>query len=246
MQLSPYIGRMTLSRAIGAVAIVVAAWLVATVGYAGERAVVVELFTSEGCSSCPPAHAVIGRIANNPRILALSFHVDYWDYIGWKDSFAAPWATLRQQKYASRLSDGRIYTPQMVISGRVDVVGSRVPQVMRELERAIAVAPVSQLLRIESIGDRSEVVALDADGPAEIYAVRFDPRRDTRILRGENRGRHLSTFNVVRTYRKVFDWNGRAQRIPLPDDLREQPGEVMAVIAQRHGQGDVVGIAVAD
>ena len=228
-------------------AIIAAGVLLAPIaGQAGERAVVVELFTSEGCSSCPPAHAVIGRIARDPNILALSFHVDYWDYIGWKDSFAAPWATHRQRAYASRLSAGRVYTPQMVISGKVDVVGSRAPEVMRELERAFETVPSTPLLRIVETDGKSEIVAHRSDTPAEIYLVRFDPVRETRVLRGENTGRHLLTFNVVRTYLKIVDWDGSAQRIPLPRDLRDHPGEVTAVFAQRHGHGEVLAAAVAD
>ncbi len=233
-------------RVYGAAAIVAGILFAPIVGQAGERAVVVELFTSEGCSSCPPAHAVIGRIARNPDILALSFHVDYWDYIGWKDSFAAPWATRRQKAYASRLSSGRVYTPQMVISGKVDVVGSRSPQVMRELQRALETAPPTPLLRIVETEGESEILTNRHDTPAEIYLIRFDPVRETRVLRGENMGRHLLTFNVVRTYRKIIDWDGSAQRIPLPRDLDDHPGQIMAVIAQRHGQGEVLGAAVVD
>ncbi len=222
----------------------VAVWPVP--GHSGERLVVVELFTSEGCSSCPPAQAVIGRIARNPDILALSFHVNYWDYIGWKDRFAAPWATHRQQHYAARLSEGLIYTPQMVVSGKFDLVGSRVPQVMRALERAVQNARQAPTLRIATTADRSAVVVSRNDGPGEIYVVRFDPVQDTRVRRGENSGRHLQTFNVVRTYRKISDWDGSAGRIPLPDDLYEQPGEITAVIAQRAGQGEIVGAVVLD
>ncbi len=232
---------MNLFQELHRVVVAAAVLLTPVPGTAGERSVVVELFTSEGCSSCPPAHAVIGRIARHPGVLALSFHVDYWDYIGWKDSFAAPWATLRQKAYASRMSSGPVYTPQMVISGSTDVVGSHAPQVMRELERALAAAPPPLLQIVEN-----EIVARGLDTTAEIYLVRFDPVRETRVLRGENAGRQLMTFNVVRTYRKLADWDGTARRIPLPPDLHDQPGEVTAVIAQHRGQGPVVGAAVAD
>ncbi len=238
----PYIRTMKLIQSFLAATVTAGVLLVPVLVAAGERSVVVELFTSEGCSSCPPAHAVIGRIARNPKVLALSFHVDYWDYIGWKDSFAAPWATLRQKAYASHLSNGRMYTPQIVISGNIDVVGSRAPQVMRELERALAAAPSVPLLKIVE----NEIIAKDINTTAELYLVRFDPVQETRVLRGENAGRQLLTFNVVRTYRKLADWDGTARRIPLPSDLHDHPGEITAIIAQHRGQGPVVGAAVAD
>lgn len=220
--------------------------LVAAVARADQRSVLVELFTSEGCSSCPPAHAVLARLAERPGVLALSFHVDYWDYIGWEDTFAAPWASERQRRYAARLPRGAVYTPQVVIGGSHEAVGSIAPRVMDLVNAKLAAGPPPVPLAIERDGTGlAAVLGADA-GPAEVYLIRFDRRRESDIRAGENRGRRLSTFNVVRTYRKVADWDGTPGRIPLDGNGGELPGETAAVIVQRPGQGEVIACAVED
>ncbi len=212
---------------------------------AEQHSVLVELFTSEGCSSCPPAHAVLARLSEQPDVLALSFHVDYWDYIGWEDRFAAPWATDRQRRYAKRLSKGSVYTPQMVISGRRQDVGSLSRRVMHHVKAETNTPSVSLLLVQDETG---HVAVLGPSSvPGEIYFVRFDRRQESNIRAGENRGRKLPTFNVVRTYRKVADWDGKAGRIPLGKwTAGEHPGEIAAVIVQRTEQGGLIACATAD
>lgn len=233
-------------NAIRSLAVLAAACLMAGGARAEQKSVLVELFTSEGCSSCPPAHAVLARLAERPDVLALSFHVDYWDYIGWKDAFAAPWASQRQRRYAARLSQGAVFTPQMVISGRHQAVGSVAPRIMDYVESETADGAPSVPLRLVRNGGRRAAVLGQGRGPAEVYFVRFDRRRESNIRAGENRGRRLPTFNVVRSYRKVADWDGRPGRIPLPGDASGLPGEVAAVIVQGAGQGGMIACAVED
>lgn len=233
-------------NAIRLLAVLAAACLAAAAARAEQKAVLVELFTSEGCSSCPPAHAVLARLADQPRVLALSFHVDYWDRLGWKDAFAAPWATARQKRYARRLSEGTSYTPQMVIAGRHHAVGSRAREVRNRVDGELAKGPPSVPLRLVQSGAGHAVVLGRAEGPAEIYFVRFDRRRESDIRAGENRGRRVPTFNVVRTYRKVADWDGTPGLIPLGETGDGLPGEVAAVIVQGAGQGEVIACAVEE
>src|SRR5260370_2452132 len=115
-------------------------WLCLAVGaapvQAGERPLVVELFTSQGCSSCPPADALLAGLASRPEVLALSFHVDYWDRLGWKDPFSSPEATRRQHRYAELLGTGTVYTPQIIVDGRWQAVGSDPGEVERALDAA--------------------------------------------------------------------------------------------------------------
>src|SRR5437868_14761375 len=118
--------------------VLVSALLAAAPAVAGEttRPIVVELFTSQGCSSCPPADALLGELARRDDVLPLAFHVDYWDRLGWKDPFSSAAATARQRTYARQLDAANVYTPQMVVDGRIDVVGSYRDQVLRAIDRA--------------------------------------------------------------------------------------------------------------
>lgn len=181
---------------------------------ATSHPVVVELFTSQGCHSCPPADALVGELSKREDVIALAYHVDYWDYIGWKDPFASPQFTERQRRYGKAMSLRTIYTPQMVIDGTHDVVGSRRLQVKRLIEKqakANAAHWVSIPARIkrEANGDLVvEVSGGDAPETADIWLVAFDNRHDTpvphalglqrgarllafgRMVRGQSRGTH--------------------------------------------------------
>lgn len=213
---------------------------------AGDMPVVVELFTSQGCSSCPPADALAGRLAKRENVLALSFHVDYWDYLGWKDTFASPAHTERQRAYARSMRRRTVYTPQMVIDGRHDVVGSHADRVERAIEQAGrdrgAVVPVRF-----SRHDGMVVLHIDEaqlEGDATVWLVRYDKERMQNIRRGENAGHTITYHNVVRDIRNLGLWRGQQMEIALStDDLWNNGPDRCAVILQRGGHGPVIGAA---
>jgi hypothetical protein len=176
--------------------------------------VVVELFTSQGCSSCPPADRLLSELARRPGVLALSHHVDYWDRLGWKDPYSSPEATLRQRGYARALGLRNIYTPQMVIDGRIDVVGNDPAAVDRALARA-RTAPTAALSLTRAGND------LVLQGQAARLR-RFDflaEARAVRVLAGENKGRALAHINVVRKIGAPIDWAGGELRWPVEPEL---------------------------
>lgn len=195
--------------------------------------VVVELYTSQGCSSCPPADALLARMADREDVLALSLHVDYWDYIGWKDPFAKPQFTARQRGYARAIGDKMVYTPQMVIGGTHKVVGSYPGKVAK----AVAAARRPAEVEIEVSGDRVVLRRPMEAQAMDIHIVRFDPLRETVVKRGENAGRTLQHVNVVTSWRTVSRWSGdRDVALDLPGG-----DDGLAVIVQRARTGPVLG-----
>lgn len=210
----------------------------------GTSAVVVELFTSQGCSSCPPADALLGELAQRPDVVALAFHVDYWDYIGWKDPFASPATTARQRQYAGTLGLRIVYTPQMVVDGRIDVVGSY----RREVESAIETSAARPKLavRIEDDGQgghRAVIPAGDSGEEATIWLAILDSQQETKVGRGENGGRTLREFNIVREWRQIGTWNGSAVTLPL-DPAAGEDRNACAVIVQSGATGPILGAAL--
>lgn len=211
------------------------------------RLVVVELYTSQGCSSCPPADALLGALAGREGILALSFHVDYWDYIGWRDPFGSPEATARQRAYARTLGNPYIYTPQIIVNGRRDVVGSRAGQVESLIAEA-ARAPVMVPVRLRRIPRNRLAVTLDrAPGVrlAEVWLVEFDEARETDIPRGENRGRTLTYHHVVRRLERLEDYRGRRAAFEVELSGGEDARYGAAVIVQGAGRGPILGAGVS-
>ena len=215
---------------------------------AGEKPrplTVVELFTSQGCSSCPPADAFLGELADRDDLLALSFHVDYWDYIGWKDPFADPAYTDRQRRYARYLGLRYVYTPQMVVHGSSHMTGSDRRTVLHRIDEAGGAGhvPVS-LIRTES-GSMAVSIAASANGEeAAVWLVVFDERHQTKVKRGENRGRTLVDRNVVRGLKRIATWSGTAIALDVPlDGLTMDPGDGCAVIVQSLADGRVLGAA---
>ncbi|NIA71100.1 DUF1223 domain-containing protein [Pelagibius litoralis] len=212
------------------------------------RPVVVELFTSQGCSSCPPADALLDELADRPGLLALSFHVDYWDYIGWKDPFASAEYTQRQRDYARTLGLRYVYTPQIVVDGRKDLVGSHRRAVTEAIEEA---AKRKSVVDVTLAPDDGGKVSLSAGhAPAEgatVYLVMFDDDHKTDVARGENGGRSIHNANVVREYRKLGRWTGEAMEFSL--DIAAARGEGRggcAVIVQAGTTGPVLGAAILD
>ncbi|MCP5368675.1 MAG: DUF1223 domain-containing protein [Hyphomicrobiales bacterium] len=208
--------------------------------------IVVELFTSQGCSSCPPADAYLRELAEVDGILPLSMHVDYWDYIGWKDPFAMPAVKNRQRDYAVHFGLRYVYTPQAVVHGTVQATGSD----RRAIGRAIdALRGAEQLAVTLSHGaDGGLSVALPGgaapDKGARVMLVVFDNQHETAIKRGENRGRTLKYRNVVRAFRSLGAWDGQAETLQVSaKDLGAMPGDACAVIVQAVDSGHVLGAA---
>jgi hypothetical protein len=208
-------------------------------GPVAARPVVVELFTSQSCSSCPPAEALLGRLAEEGgEVLPLAYHVTYWNHLDWRDTYSLPAATERQHVYAARLGDA-VYTPQAVIDGRVGLVGSREDAVRAAI--AAARGSAGEEVPVTLSGRTSLTVRLGAgQGAGRVILVGFDPRHDTAVPRGENAGRTLVQFNVVRSVAEIGDWTGaeREWTIPWP------AGGAAAVLVQDAG-GRVIGAASA-
>lgn len=212
------------------------ATVLTTAGYAQDAPVVVELFTSQGCSSCPPADAFLTDLARGRRdVLPLAFHVTYWDTTGWKDPYSLAAATSRQREYARHLGDDGVYTPQMVVDGTTGFVGSRRSQGLS----AIAAAARKQI-PVSLVRDGgSLLIRIGAGaGRAQVLLVGFDPSHETQIGRGENSGRTLLESNIVRSLTPVGAWSGASI------DLRAQPpaGQAFAVLLQAEN-GSIIGAA---
>lgn len=208
---------------------------------------VVELYTSQGCSSCPPADALLGELARRDDLVALSFHVAYWDYIGWKDTFAVPANAERQKRYAETLKARRVYTPQMVIDGAAHEVGSDRAAVLAEIDRARARPRLDVSLRREDGHVVLRLPAGPADGDATIWLARYDDARQVEIERGENRGRTVTYHNVVREISSLGVWSGEPVEVTLSEaQLARDGGTGCAVIVQQGMYGRVLGAARLD
>lgn len=212
---------------------------------------VVELFTSQGCSSCPAADAFLGELAKRDDVIALSQHVAYWDYIGWKDPFALSEATDRQRDYQRLFSLRYVYTPQMVINGVEQEVGSSRRQVLAKIEKAKAHAQVPIGLgpgakggvKIQ-IGGAPDAEAFKSDKDAVVWLIVFDKRHETKIPRGENGGRTLANFNVVRRIERIGDWKGEAATMWARTPRKGEPGsDACAIVVQSTKSGRILGAA---
>lgn len=174
--------------------------------------VVVELFTSQGCSSCPPADAMLNELAADPDLLPLSFHVDYWDYLGWKDDFARPEFTRRQKNYALGVGERAIYTPQLIVGGQ-DTAPSIRPADLMGMIDAHRAAPAMVHVTQHQEGTRKviELAPLSELGSmVGISLVRYAPSRTVEVRGGENRGRSITYRNVVLDITRLANWDGRA------------------------------------
>lgn len=206
---------------------------------------VVELFTSQGCSSCPPADAFLRELAERDDVIAIAYHVNYWDYIGWKDPFATDWGTDRQYRYAKVLRRGYPYTPQMVIDGKHDAVGSHRGPVANALVSSIQEAGGRIPLALRRDGDRLIVTLPERrlNAPLDLWLVRYSGDHETRVARGENRGTTLVNTHIARHMELLERWSGEAGEIsaalPLPGD---RDGGV-AVWVQEPGPGAILGAA---
>ena len=206
--------------------------------------IVVELFTSQGCSSCPPADKLLGELARRDDILALSFHVDYWNYLGWRDPFSSAEATDRQRNYRRPLGKRYVYTPQMVINGAAEAVGSSRATVLRLIEQARGM-PTLDISVDHPGGDRAVVRIAGGPRPARpaaVWLMFYDRRHATEILRGENEGVTLVNTNVVRVLKRIGSWTGEALKIDLSLRRLGAAGrDGCAVIVQQDGNGPILG-----
>ncbi len=207
---------------------------------AADRPVVVELFTSQGCSSCPPANAYLNEMAKEMAkgrsdVLPLAFHVTYWDRLGWKDPFSLQAATERQDVYGHRFGDGS-YTPEIVVDGASSHVGSHREDVGAAIEAAKRRSKTAAAISVSKDGGNLVIEVGSGSGSGKVLLIGFDRDHQTAIRRGENSGRTLQEANVVRSIRAVGDWQGTALR--LSEKLPE--GEDVAVILQAP-DGKIVG-----
>ena len=212
--------------------------------FAGQQAhVVVELFTSQGCSSCPPADAFHRELSTKNNVLALAFHIDYWDYIGWKDSFAHPIFSKRQKTYARLASQTAVYTPQFMINGQTAVAGSEPNKLRREISKFLQIKNQIQIA-LSSAGNQVQIDLSEAKPArafkADVLAIYFIPEAKVAIERGENSGRVINYSNIVTKIEKLGQWNGQnAWR----KSILSKPDQNIAVIVQLVGQGKVIAAA---
>lgn len=213
--------------------------------FAQDTPVVVELFTSQGCSSCPPADALLRDLARREDVIALALHVDYWDYIGWKDQFARAEHTKRQRRYARTAGRKMIYTPQMIVNGTDDVVGAHAEEIAEVIARhqgEKAVAIVKTERRGSQLIVEASPVSETLSGPLNVQVIQYTPLRTIEITRGENAGRRLDYANVVDRWTTLKDWNGAA---PYRAEAETDADRPVVVLIQRPGPGPIVGAALA-
>lgn len=206
--------------------------------------VVVELFSSQGCPACPPAEAYLRELAGRAEIIALEYHIDYYDYSGWKDPFGTPESTRRWRGYAQTLGARYEYTPFMVVGGAVHVVGSERAEVERRILRDRKQADRHPRLTLK-MTDEATIITIDGDGPAGIYDVilaTYDGERKTVVTGGENRGKTLTNVNVVRDFQRVAQWTGAPVTVKIPR-LPMDDGGGCAVLLQRAGGGPILAAA---
>lgn len=215
---------------------------------AGGPPTVVELFTSQGCSSCPPADAILAELAERRDVVAIAYHVTYWDHLGWKDPFATRWGTERQGRYVRALGLHNRYTPQMVVDGATDVVGSRREAVAGALtvsRRAAAGRVQIALSRDSATGAlRVRLPARHIDQAAELLLIRYAGAQETEVLRGENGGRTLTNTHIAREIRHLGSWAGAALDLDVPvaaNSGNDDSG--YAILLQERRAGRIIGAA---
>ena len=213
--------------------------LVAGVTHAADRPVVVELYTSQGCSSCPPADKILAKLADREDVIALAFHVDYWDYIGWEDKFADPSFTQRQRNYARVAGARSIYTPQMIVHGKDHVIGAKPMELADHISNhRSADSPVS--LRLSRNGDIVRIRATSKSrfpGGSTVRVATYSPEETVAIKRGENAGRTLSYHNVVRALTDIETWDGTGE---FRASVRVGAGSPVVVLIQEGHHGPML------
>lgn len=209
--------------------------------HAQTSVVVVELYTSQGCSSCPAADVILSEIAKDRNVIALGLHVDYWDYLGWRDGLARPEFAERQETYNIALkSRYRLVTPQMIIQGKDYVAGAKRRKLLEYIEM-LRKMPERAALNIQRQGNTVKILLAPVPGQnvrsAVLHVVRFDPLVNVAIKGGENQGRNMKYINTVTRWDTIAEWNGR-DPVELIQDIAA--GENLAVIVQAKGHGPIL------
>lgn len=213
-------------------------------GAASAQPVVVELFTSQGCSSCPPADEEMIRLADDPRVIALALHVDYWDYIGWKDAFGQAAFTDRQKAYARMTGTRTLYTPQFIVNGQERLEGTQ-PDMLQEVITRHAARMSDIHLEAQRSGDVLHIRA-EAGGaprPLQVNIIRYRPAIRMEIEKGENAGMTIDYRNVVTSWNMVQEWSGDA---PLDASFPLTGAEPTVVILQEPGPGNILSVSRLD
>jgi hypothetical protein len=205
--------------------------------------IVAELFTSQGCSSCPPAEALLGELAARPDVLPLAFHVTYWNDLGWQDTFSFAAADARQYQYAANLGRHGVYTPQMIINGGREVPGSR----RKDVQQAIRAATPPATIHLSVSGGTVQSALPDIKGgcDCDLLLLGVQPSANTAVGHGENAGHVLRETNIVRQTYPLPRWNGvstlRKQALPLlPADA-----SLLVLLAQRRSDAQIIAVGVA-
>jgi hypothetical protein len=213
------------------------------------RPIVVELFTSQGCSDCPAADRLVTELAKRKDVIALSLPITYWDMLGWKDTFATDANTQRQKSYARAMSHSGIYTPQMIVDGRFDVVGNQRDRVMAALAARAndGIGETSIPITVGAVSGRLEIVIPAVKTKikplATIWVMRTLNQGSVNVEQGENRNHRLTYTNVVRDLQRAGEWNGEAMKIDLPLNLANAKHDGISVILQARDYGPVLGAA---
>jgi hypothetical protein len=216
---------------------------------ADDSPVVVELFTSQGCSSCPPADKYFGELAKRPDLLALAFHIEYWNYIGWTDAYSKPWATRRQRDYQSAMKLRYVYTPEMVIQGEAEGVASE-PAAIEPMIRAAQAKRRPHPSLTLRWRDDGALVANVGDGqsppsePATLWLVSFDKMHTMAVTAGENAGKTAWDHHAVRSFRRLGSWAGWSEELVVPAEDTKNLGDYgVAVLLQLNGNGPILTAA---
>jgi hypothetical protein len=206
--------------------------------------VILELYTSEGCSSCPPADALVEEMAKRRDVLPIAFHVDYWDGLGWRDRFSMAAATQRQQDYGESLKLQTVGTPQMIIDGQRSVFGANRPALLQALN-----GPRTDLPFEAKHVDRDVLVQVPQRGPREVYdvfVISYLPQAVTPIQRGENAGLTVTEVNVVRSIRRVGASGDKAREWKIPVSSFPKDASRLLVLLQQPQNGAIVGFRSID
>ena len=209
---------------------------------AGDDPVVVELFTSQGCSACPPADELLGELVNRDDVLPLALHVDYWDYLGWKDRFANAAYSERQKGYARRAHRRTVYTPEMIVEGETALMGTK-PMHLADLIGKHADKPEEVDLQVRRDGARLVISlrSLTEDLPrCDIHVVTYIPNETVAIERGENAGKEISYSHIVRDWKVVGGWDGESEIELTAEAAADHP---VAVLVQGEGFGPIFAAA---
>jgi hypothetical protein len=204
-----------------------------------SRPLVIELFTAQGCSSCPPADAYLGKLSERPEVLALAFHVDYWDSSGWRDRFELRQGVERQNVYVRNFRRPSAFTPQFVIDGRKDAVDTAT--IVEALQEPRAAVPVT--LAVDAGQVVVDVGEKPGERPSDVVLVSYLRHAETSVRRGENSGKSLEEFNIVRSIRTLGEWKGVAANYKVSASSLPSDATDVAVLVQAHGEGPIVGAA---